>query len=339
MVTKYMGINSFYQEAEIPPGNLDAIKAMNGKVVEQQINYQTWLDDAAYRDKWIRFVQKAHSIGLKFILSCFGRINYESDNYAQKYNAVYDAQSRMNWISEFRSIIVALQPDGVNPMNEPPDSIDAGELKNFYIACVDSWNTVKPNLFYVIEGVGDFINTIMGTPRVDQLRTANTFYYSIHHYYSENGSPSDVYIGDLSEYYWNGDLVTAKASLSSAILDYRGVQSCIDAGVNIMFEEWGTHILAPNASVFMQDVYDFAKARNISVLWVGWWLNHPVVDDFFGTGLINDWTPTLSSLGEVLRKNLMAETPPPSAISLEDIGKLAVALFAALMLYLGLKGD
>lgn len=315
-----MGVNLFTAIQNIPQNNIVAIAGYGANNVEREVAYVEWNTNTWFKNYVIEITTNAHAVGMDYILCCFGPTFSTTDS--DKYNAVHDSAIRAAWINNYKTIIQILQPDGVTIMNEPPASLSASDLNDFYLSCIDSWRLVKSNLYFIIDAPwvssGTYycpfsLNaTIVGT-RVDQSRPTVTIYYAIHHYYYFlNVQTSDPVLDE----YWSGDLGNAKTDLYDYFDHFCGLEAARNLGLNLFFEEFGCHILNPNYDAYMNDCFVYAESYGISVNWVSWYVNNYTNGSWNGTGMIDNWTPTLSDIGEIwanyLPGNLIITPPPPS---------------------------
>jgi hypothetical protein len=314
---RLLGVDQF-NIYSINQTNLNVMHQYGANAFRETAYMGDWTS-SSYKTKIVQVNQWAKSLNMSFILGCTGTQWEPTEGFDQMLaNAIYNSTARANWISIYGDMIRQIQPYGVNPMNEPPVIADTSygssvtqaqfikDYKNFVIACIDAWTQIKPGLVFVVEGSPFYdIASILNSPRIDQSRPSTTIYYSTHYHYSyENVDPNTWgYKDDAQQGYWNAansaDLANAKTALYNNFLHNDGISTAISLGLNIIFEEVGGNIKNPNVLAFEQDLFDFAKAYNISVLWHSWGTSGT-----FGIGLLTDWTPKLNPMGTVWSQNM-----------------------------------
>jgi hypothetical protein len=110
--------------------------------------------------------------------------------------------------------------------------------------------------------------------------------------------------------YWSGDLGNAQTDLWDYFDNFCGVSAALGLGLNVMFEEFGCHILNPNYDAYMNDCFTYAEANGVSVNWVSWYVNDYTHGSWNGTGMIDNWGPTLSGIGTYWASYLLGALPP-----------------------------
>jgi hypothetical protein len=319
--TRLMGIFDFDQYTAFGNEQLAFIKAQGANTVQTHLYLDRWnsnanLNGTPYKTFYANFATWAHNNGLKYILCCDGISGAINDS---KYNAVYNSVAKTTWLNTYADMVSTLQPDGVNLMNEPFQTINVVDLKDWYADAIDTYLVEKGDLSFIVAGVPFWDPSgLLTTPRLDVTYSGNTFYYGTHLYYCLDGEQMEPEVYDWADDYWYGNLAAAKTELNTWILT-RGVQACLNAGVNVIFDEFGCSNLANNYLSFEADVFDLADAYNIGVLWVGWWT---AGSGFSSTGVLSNWTPTLNANG-----NLWASNMPPSGGG----GTLTVAVAEAII--------
>jgi len=153
--------------------------------------------------------------------------------------------------------------------------------------------------------------------------------YGYHRHYAYTDVLGTGYQEPADIAYWNATtpeaLETAKNLLYEELLIARGIQACLNAGLPVDMIEVGAGNQANNAEQWMQDVYDFCKARNIGVL-------HHTFRPYpkYPQGLLHQGSPeingiwgkpiTLNSMGQLWSRNMPMPTPILATLSLAVIG-------------------
>jgi hypothetical protein len=282
-----------------------------------------------FQAKHIRIAVWLKQRGINLII---GAIGFEEgtppEGWSQmKADVIMNADGKGDqWIAGFGDIIAKLQPYGINVMNEPQEvtgTTYAGSMtqaqffeayRQFVTKAVNAWRTIKPNLVAVVSGCPFWdLKPLAAKP----IPLPNVV-YGFHYHYCHEGVLSSGYNEPADIAYWNAttpeQLETAKAILYDQWLNPLtwgpGLQNVIDAGLDLCFIEVGAGNQANNAEVWMQDVYDFCKARNIGVL------QHQFRPyPRYPSGLLQEgtleqpggiwWKPvTLNSMGELWSRNM-----------------------------------
>jgi len=224
------------------------------------------------------------------------------------------------WIADYGDVIVKLQPYGIHVMNEPEGvagttyegTITQEQFfeayRQFVIRAINTWRAIKPDLVAVVSGCPFYdLHPIAANP----IPLPNIV-YGFHRHYAHEDAP--WYPQPSDDAYWNAttpaELQTAKALLYDELLNERGFQACLNAGLELCMIEVGAGNQANNAEVWMQDVYDFCKARNIGVL-QHQFRPYPI----YYSGILQEgtleqpsgiwWKPvTLNSMGQLWSRNM-----------------------------------
>jgi hypothetical protein len=283
------------------------------------VGANAWLEDTNannynnpdWRVKIMLEKQWADDRGIRFIRGAYDN-GVQLDENPQKDQLQADIIMNANgagdrWISDFGNIIQFVQPYGIDVMNEP--GVLAGTsyaaymteaeffeaYRQFCIRCIDAWRLIKPDLVVIVHGQPFWdLHSIASNP----IPRSNLL-YSIHFYYAYGGYLHE-YSTDWEISYLGGDLTAAKTQLYNWLLYTEGVQNLLDAGLTPFFEELGSHINNPNALIFFQDVYDFAKIHNIGFTQC-FFNEYPATP----SAMIAEEDPaTLNSIGEFWAKNM-----------------------------------
>jgi hypothetical protein len=114
--------------------------------------------------------------------------------------------------------------------------------------------------------------------------------------------------------YWNAktsaDFANAKTLLYDRFLYAEGMQAALNAGYKVIFEECGAAFANPNVLIYMQDFYDFCKARNIGAIVMSL-MPYPTytvgmldAPNYVANG--SPYPTTLNALGQLWAKNMLA---------------------------------
>jgi hypothetical protein len=308
-----MGVDQFDINS-INENNIIALSQYGANTLKETVYFSDWTN-TLFRNRLVEVSQWAEKYNMNLLIGCMGTTGTPVEGFDQMLaDTIYNSAARANWISVYGDVIRQVQPYGVNPMNEPPVVADTSyassktqaqfinDYKNFIIECIDAWTKIKPDLVFIVEGSPFYdISSILQTPRIDQTRPQTTIYYSVHYHYSYfNEDPRNLsYYDTTLVSYWTGDLVTARNALFKNFLYTDGIKAALDLGLNVVFGEIGSNINNPNVLAFEQDVFDFAKANGIGVLWHSWGPSGRT-----GIGLLSDWAPTLNAMGKVWEANM-----------------------------------
>jgi len=294
----------------------DLIKSVGANTVREFIVPEWWQNDIShwidptikYQAKHLQIKQWLKERNIKYYMGTWGTWVWDppegwSNAKAKVILNIDGLQDQ--WINDIGQIIQVLQPDIIDVMGEPPELSDtqyAGTMtdaqyfdayRQFVIRAIRNWRTIKPDLACVVYSIPWwYLQPMVSNP----IPEPNVI-YPVDFYYSYEGSYPPSY-ETWAIAYWEGRLTEAKSLLYNQFAN-TGIQEAIDAGLVVIFAEVGSHLANPNALVFMQDVYDFAKTHNMGIL-------HECFRAYptYGTGILNsDWT-TLNQMGEVWNQNI-----------------------------------
>jgi hypothetical protein len=95
---------------------------------------------------------------------------------------------------------------------------------------------------------------------------------------------------------WNAktvsDLESARQKLEAFIIK-ETCPTLVSKGMQVMFDEWGANVNAPNAQAFVSDFINICKEQNIGSLYYD-----IVPASYEGTGLLNEDYLTLNAVGQ-----------------------------------------
>jgi hypothetical protein len=262
--------------------------------------------------------------GIRLIISGYGYYDRPLGWAQLKADVIMNADGKGDkWIADYGDVIAKLQPYGINVMNEP-EAVDettyAGTMtkeqffeayRQFVIRAVTAWRTIKPDLVAIVSGCPFWdLKPIAANP-IPLLNVVYGFHYHYCHDDTLSNEPADIAYWDATD---AQTLAQAKAILYDQWLNPQtwgpGLQNMLDAGLELCFIEVGAGNQANNAEVWMQDVYDFCKARNIGVL------QHQFRPyPRYPAGILQEgsleqpsgiwWKPvTLNSMGELWSRNM-----------------------------------
>ena len=315
--SKLMGVDHFWW-GEMNEGHFELVKNAGGNAWREHFRYSAWRDDqplaydptVTFRSRMRQMMRWANERNIKIII---GTIWWESlsppEGWSQlKANIIMNANGLGDeWIDGWGEIIRELQPYAIDVMNEPMwvydttyEAIMTQEqffeaYRNFCIRTIRAWRAIKPDLICIVGGCPFWdLKPLAANPIPEP-----NLIYALHYYYSYDGTQPPEY-SKTGKAYWEGRLDEAKTLLESELLN-QGVKACEDARLQLLMEETGTCPEAPNAFVFMQDMYDFCKAHNIGVT------HHALVPyPKLTAGLLNEDWVTLNDLGELWYQNMWA---------------------------------
>lgn len=320
----------------------DMLKNNNANAIRWPIYSNNWINDIPawtepdnplmnFQAKHKRIAEWLKPRGIRLIIGAVGFEWNPPEGWTQmKADVIMNADGKGDkWIADYGDMIAKLQPYGINVMNEPylvrGTSYEATvtqeqffeAYRQFVTRAVNTWRTIKPDLVAVVSGCPFYDMKPIATNPIP----LSSIVYGFHrHYYHDSvftdGEPSDVA-------YWNAttveELEKAKLILYNELLNPEvwgpGLQTILDAGLQLCFIEIGAGNQANNAEVWMQDIYDFCKARGIGVL-------HHTFRPYprYPTGILQEgsleqpsgiwWKPvTLNSMGELWSRNMPTPTP------------------------------
>ena len=312
--TKLMGVDHFWW-GEINAGHFDLLKNCGANAWREHMRYADWRDDVPYwkdpsltfRIQMKNFVRWGNERGIKFIVAAMA-LEHLTENWTQMKADVIMNKDGIGdeWINGWGEVIAGLQPYAIDIMNEPMwvygttyESTMTQEqffeaYRQFCIRTIRAWRQLKPDLVCIVGGCPFWdLKPLAANPIPEP-----NLLYAVHYYYAYHGTIPDTAPAPNKAYY-EGRLSEAKTLLESFLLYNEGIKACEDAGLQLLMEETGTCPEAPNAFVFMQDMYDFCKAHNIGVT------HHALVPYPKATaGLLNEDWVTLNDLGKLWHQNM-----------------------------------
>ena len=132
-----------------------------------------------------------------------------------------------------------------------------------------AYNNIASNITY-ISGSAPFwdMHPLAQSPLISP--NANSVLYDFHYYYSNEGIiPQNLTYanGDSANFpLWNGNFSQATSLMNYVIMDYMGVQDCLDVGLKVFWEECGTNTQAPHTQEFVNEVKNFTETYNMGLL-------------------------------------------------------------------------
>ena len=276
--------------------------------------------------KFPQISQMCHMRGMKLIIATFGTQWNPPEGWDQmKLNAINNVGGAGdNWINTYADVVRQVQPDAIEPMNEPPQAIDYPTYKAWCVKAITAWRTIAPNITIMAMSIPYWDLTAVTK---DPLPFKNVV-YEMHYYYSyDNSNPSTWgYVDQTQLDYWNGNLVAAKTELYNYLDLNFGIKAAQQAGLSVMFGESGTNYLNPNYLQFMQDFISYAQQRKVSYL----------IDHIYRTrtetpnGLLNTISPdSFNDLGMVFVNAINIANQPNAWVVLGSVG---LATGAALLI-------
>jgi hypothetical protein len=272
-------------------------------------NITGWMTGEKYQAKVTQIRQWCKTYGIMFWLDCTCDVYDPSEGYGTHYANVMSNTNGAGdaWISVWSQIVSVLQPDIVGVMNEPTSG-DYASYKTFVTRSMNAYRAIKSDLKFAVCSLPFYDLTAVASSPI-----AGVDFYEFHDYYSfDNTYPPAYETGQRA--YWDGNLAQAKTLQAQRWLGSDvHLQMMIDAGLPVVMSEMGTHNLNPNYLVFMQDLFDFAKAHNFGVIEHEFRAWDPVLG-YYEAGILNSdnvgsgsasWT-TLNALGQVWAENMKA---------------------------------
>ena len=290
-MVKLMGVDS-PEWINFDEAQADILKNNHANAIRWGIYADWWTDniwawpypgdpDMRYQAKHLRIAEWLRQRDVRLILCGCGFDWNPLEGWVQmKNDVIMNADGKGDqWIAEFGDAISKLQPYGINVMNEPETVVGTSyestmtqeelfeSYRQFVIRAMNAWRAIKPDLVGVVSGCPFWDLKPLA---VNPIPLPNIVYgYHRHYFYEGHPLPEWEHpIADMA--YWNGQLAEGKALLYDEFLNERGFQAVLDAGLDLCIIEIGVGNEANNAKVWMQDVYDFCKARGIGVLHHGW---------------------------------------------------------------------
>lgn len=284
-----------------------------GANVLREVIAANWWNDTNFQMAHIQMAQWLTQRGIKYYVGTWGTFDWNpSEGWNQaKADVIMNASGKGDlYISKYSSIIQALQPAMIDVIGEPPEvsgttynnTLNDAQwfeaYRQFVTRAIGAWRQIKPDLTCVVYSIPFWdLSTIIAKP----INLPNII-LPVDYYYSYDGTYPPTYEHAQLDY-WNGNLQNAKTELYYQFLTNIGIQKALDAGFTVIFAEIGTHNNNPNALVFMQDVYDFAKTYKIGILHECYRAWDPSLG-YYGTGIFQpDWI-TLNPLGQVWYRNM-----------------------------------
>jgi hypothetical protein len=254
---------------------------VGGSVSSYQTNLKSYLDAA----------------GMKLIIqtlsSSVGAMSTQEE--LNIINNVGGAQT--SWINSWGSKIAALWPYGIMVMNEPTNggthstaSASAfASYRQFCINAINTWRQIKPDLVIVVNNdpFNDFFDSTSYGFAANPLPFSNIL-YGRHIYYAYYGYPPS-YLPDQQSY-WNGNTALGKQQLT-ALIDGES-KALLAKGQQVIWDEWGANIYAPNAQAYTRDFISICRSRGISTLYYSF-----VPASYEATGLLNEDYKSLNAIG------------------------------------------
>lgn len=277
-------------------------------------NVVGWLKGDRYQTKLLQNRQWLRDNTIKYYIDSDGRDWDPAEGWdVMRADAIMNVDGKGDlWISKYCTIIQALQPDIIGLMNEPVISIASrygvseneffNRYRTFCIKAIAAYKAVKPDLVFAMCALPFWDFTRIAANPVPGIA-----FYDLHYYYMYDNTYPPPYSLDRIAY-WEGRLVEAKTLLYNYLLYNQNVQAMLNANLAVVLGEVGTHILNPNAQVFMQDLFDFGKTYNLGVIQECFRAWNPSLG-YYGTGILNtDWE-TLNPLGDVWKRNMLGPAP------------------------------
>ena len=310
----------------------DILKNNNANAIRWHIyanwwtqNIPAWTDpdnpEMKFQAKHERIAEWLRQRGIKFIIGATGFQWDPPEGWVQmKADVIMNADGKGDkWIADYGDVIVKLQPYGINVMNEPAWVIGTSyegtvtqdqffeAYRQFVIRAMNAWRLIKPDLVGVVSGCPFWdLKPLAANP----IPLPNIVYGYHRHYCYEGVLPTEWEPPVADVAYWNGQFAEGKILLYDELLNECGFQVVLDAGLDLCIIEIGAGKQANNSEVWMQDVYDFCKARNIGVL------QHQFRPyPRYSAGILQEgsleqpngiwWKPvTLNSMGELWSRNM-----------------------------------
>lgn len=279
--------------------------------------YSHWRDDPSYwknpavtfRSRMQEMTQWASKRGIKIIIMTGGWDSWSPEPSWEQFQAdIIMNKDNMGdrWINGWGEVIASLQPYAIDVMNEPmwiygttyQNTITQEQFfeayRQFCMKTIDTWRTIKSDLVCIVNGCPFWdLKPIAANP----IPRPNLI-YAVHYYYACEGTISDTDTAANKAYY-EGRLSEARILLENFLLYDEGIKALKDADLQVLMEETGTCIEAPNWNVFMQDMYDFCAAYNIGVV------HHALVPyPKCPPGILNEDWITLNDLGQLWYLNM-----------------------------------
>lgn len=328
----------------------DLLKSWGANATRWGIHTCTWKDNPVawtgtkgrVQEEFKVIFQWLKDRGIRPIVIAMGNCQEDVVGYPQmKADVIMNHEGRGDeWITDYGDVIAKLQPWGITVMGEPhwvqdtnyKDTMTQEQFfeayRQFVIRALNAWRQIKPDLVGIVTSCPFWdLKPMAANP----IPLPNIIYKFGVHYCYEDVLPIPEWITPATLAYWNAttpqELEAAKALQYEEFLQERGVQAMLDAGLRVDFQETGAGNKANNAEVWMQDVYDFCKARNMGVL-------HHNFRPYprYPQGILQEGTEeapsgiwrlplTLNSMGELWRRNM----PTPKSL-LVNLGIAAVGL-------------
>jgi hypothetical protein len=310
---RLMGVDHFWW-GEINTALVDLVKNSGGNawrehmiITEWEDNPSWWKDPSVtFRSRMRELMQWTSARGIKVIIATIGWDSWGGNQQQQADTIMNESGMADQWIAAWGEIIADLKPYAIDVMNEPMwvygttyEATTTQEqffevYRSFVTKAIRAWRTIKPDLVCVVHSCPFWdLKPIAANPIPEP-----NIVYPIHYYYAYDGTLGPTPIASAFAY-WDGRLAEAKILLEEYMLNDAGLKAAQDAGLQVLMEEVGTCLAAPNAFVFMQDMYDLCKAHNIGV-------THHTLNPYpkCAAGLLNEDWLTLNDLGEIWYRNM-----------------------------------
>ncbi len=224
---------------------------------------------------------------------------------AEEANIVFNVNGAQTaWINGWSTKIQQLHPYAIMVMNEPTNNgtystasaTQFAAYRQFCINCITSWRNVQPDLVIIVQNYpfNDFFDSTSYGFASNPLPFSDVI-YSRHIYYAYDNTYPPSYLPEQRAY-WNAktvsDLESARQKLEAFIIK-ETCPTLVSKGMQVMFDEWGANVNAPNAQAFVSDFINICKEQNIGSLYYD-----IVPASYEGTGLLNEDYLTLNAVGQ-----------------------------------------
>ena len=247
--------------------------------------------------------------GLKFVIQTLsasvGAMTYQQEN-----NIIQNIDgAQAPWINGWGSKISQLHPYAIMVMNEPTNNgafstastAQFAYYRQFCINAISAWRAIDPNIVIIVQNdpFNDAFDSTSFGFAVNPLPFSNIL-YGRHVYYSYDNTYPASYQPEQRAY-WTAktpqDLANAKQLLTNVLISESSALTI--EGQQVIWDEWGANVNAPNSAVFTKDFISITRSLNIGNIYYDF-----VPSSYEPVGLLNDDYQTLNTVGQAWASSL-----------------------------------
>jgi hypothetical protein len=272
----------------------------------EQMVSTDWASSYSYHYTSIKQWAALHNVRLT--IGTMG-MDWEHINGPDKTAIITSSSATQTWIDAWKPTIQGMQPYAIDIINEPDAITPFSTYRDFCIKVINGWYSVKPDLVFIVEDspFWSLQNWAANPILSNEVSTSlSKIVYAYHQYYALETNPNtDPDASQWMRDYYNGNPVLGKTEMRNEFLNDIGLATLKSKGCSVLIEETGTNLDSPNSLVFMQDMYDFCKEENFSVLQHAM-VPHDYVVAGWQSGMLKSDNKNLNDLGLVWQRNMQA---------------------------------